>query len=374
MKEVTIELSNIQSHEHTRLTLKPGINFIISPDNNVGKSTIFGVLNALIEVSTCGGSALDLNNLLRVNTDSGYAMFLFDDVQVVFWLLRKDKSNVTFLFQTTIDGHTAQSADPPQILLDALDIHGNLLTKSVHNILEADKVQLIVDEGKQCDEIIQSVLIDESVEKAKENISVIYSKAQQDKRLTTQRLGHIEDNLTSIQYNTTVDSFLKDLPILESLDEILDSDIPEKVDILEFPELPRMRAGLFVLTLLSDIRSTSTDSFVNIDEETLMCIKASVEVLQLLELIQCTPSGSSIDSRELLKLGGALEVYNNFSVVKKFLDTSRYISRELSKDEYSYKLLMEDLLFNNKIVVCPERGEVIYCGNECVPVSDRPTL
>lgn len=374
MKEVTIELHNIQSHEHTQLTLKPGINFIISPDNNVGKSTIFGVLNTLIEVSTCGGSTLDLNNLLRVNTDSGYAMFLFDNVQVVFWLLRKDKSNVTFLFQTTIDGHTAQSADPPQILLDALDIHGNLLTRSVHNILEADKVQLIVDEGKQCDEIIQSVLIDESVEEAKENLSVLCNKAQQDKRLTTQSLGHIEDNLESIQFNPTVDSFFDDLPIIEALDEILDSDIPARVCTLEFIELPRMRSSLFVSTLLSDIHITSMDSFADTEEKDLTSIKMALEVVQLLESIQHTPVGNSVSSDELLKLGGVLEVLNNLSIVKKSLDTSRYISKELSKDEYSYNLLMEDLISNNRIVMCPERGKVIYCGNECIPVSDRPAL
>lgn len=52
VETVEIIFHNIQSHEHTEFCLKPGMNFILADDNNVGKSTIFKVLTRIAKAPT----------------------------------------------------------------------------------------------------------------------------------------------------------------------------------------------------------------------------------------------------------------------------------------------------------------------------------
>lgn len=369
MKHVKMTLCNIQSHEYTVIEFSPGLTFIASEENNVGKSTIFKVLQILPVASTV--SPDKLSDLLRIGESKGYAMFEFDSMRVILWLLRQDNNKVVPIFQTEADGEVVQTSKCPPELLNALDIVYHSPTESVLNIIEADKVQLIVDEGKESDSIISSILIDYDVEQAKENLTKFHQKLYNDDKNFYAQYEIVDSDLRELSYNMGAESYFEELHCLERIAEILDKGVVSfdstYIDIDTTP----LSACLSVMEKLKAFLDCEWDYTPKIDipAEILATMQRAFVVSDNLSNIEFIPSTPVTVERvsKMLRASGILDnLYKaSFSVraVSRSLDEEHKLLHDISS-------IREVLYSEAEIVQCPVKGKVVFADEECVSIGD----
>lgn len=152
MKHIDIELVNIQSHEHTRFHLEPGLNFILAEDNNVGKSTIFKVIMFAMQLPKVDD--VDANELIRGGCSSAKAMFTVEGVIYTMWLFRDGNQRARAFFEIKDpNGETTRSMNAPLDLKQAFDIVLSNDGKVV-NFNDADSIQLVVQDTPKNDEVL----------------------------------------------------------------------------------------------------------------------------------------------------------------------------------------------------------------------------
>lgn len=385
MKEVKVRFHNIQSHADTAFSFIPGVNFIISPDNNVGKSTIFVTLSTVAKMPRVSNE--DLADLLRDNANVGYAMFTYkclgyDDTEydesVILWLNR-DGNQVRGFIEIKEPGRATREARAPKSFFEALGIK---VTKDgeILNIIDANSVQLFVDSGKASDSIISDILIDEEVERIKGNVDYLTKYVTRDARAIDIKLTDIADVLSGISYNDLPDEFNDEYTFIECAAETL--DLFESVEFSNINgkiseaccEIRQITTALELIEKLSAVKFYSDANAVNCDD--IDTINAATHCIKILmPIVRRHAESNDKTLVELQELSNILEnVQVAIEVLQKLDMASACCSRQ-KWDSDRLRALMSQrnaiaaaLRKDYKIIDCPLKGKVY--GETCIPVID----
>lgn len=379
MKNVSIELLNIQSHQHTAFNLQPGLNFILADDNNVGKSTIFKILSFAVKMPDISNE--DAKEILRVGEDKGYASFKFDNSHVILWLFRDTGDRIRVFFESrTEDGASTRTTSCPSKLLEALSIiRGDDGTPI--NFNDADSVQLVVQDTPKNDEVLARVLIDLKVEAIRKNAQQLSKQIVQDYRYISSKLEDTKHTLSSLHYNEGVNSFRDEEELLYAavrVADLLDAECGHLKDAtVEIPpiteELKQLTCAQRLLSVFDEISFEHLSqtvvqidtNMVNTVYRTLLTFSEfDVKVLQRADAISAPVlDNMSTCTDTLAALMTASYAANNVVKTCRLLES---ISKEIQD-------IQETLSRECKVVNCPVKGDVYYSDEECVPLSDRPT-
>lgn len=384
---VKFHFHNIQTHANTEFEFKQGINLIVSDDNNVGKSAIFNTITMMARMPlTTNG---ELGCLLRNYTNQGYASVSYsinDIPETVTLRLYRDSTQVRGFIEHSKNGEVTRLNQPPNSFYTALGIK---LSKSgdVINIISADSVQLFVDNTTAADEIIADILIDENVERIKQNISRLLSTTTNDLKQLNVALTLHEQTCKSTEYILAVDDFFEEY---DNLLDIIDSTSNIDMDYLSelqpptksipntyFADRDQMIASLNCINILNDA-ITSIDNLPlqrQIPHQDLRVLTSCAEVMTLLEtptqslnlLSKKPPNQSSVSN--MIATVKLLSILNGVMFSLNKITNSEYTLQHNLKE---IDKIHQTLSANYSIVACPVKGEVYY-GDECIPVNNRPT-
>lgn len=366
MQEVSIIFANLQSHEQTRFSLRPGINFILADDNNVGKSTIFKVLTTIAQSPAVSGSKI--NRLIRMGTEQGYAAFSFGSERVVAWFQRGNTAGSAKLFFEHVhpDGETTRHLSCPKALLDALGIvlsaNGDVL-----NFNDADSVQLISRNTAEADAIITQVMQDERVELIKRNLYQLSHDLVTDDKDIVARCEMAEKLIKDMSYVDTVDEFNEALPELEYLCQICDAlsginlDTPANVPM---PDVETMRDMVQICTALEPL--------VQLADITATVLPDDVVLLGQVTGILCaidwqTMRAPTVYSSDIDRLRQEYFVIKTLQSACQSVDNLQRSERNLVAQELELLRLQDELREVSRDVVCPVKGRVYYTDEECIP-------
>lgn len=369
MRHVEIELRNIQSHEQTKFVLKPGLNFILADDNNVGKSTIFKIL--LLATKMPSVSNEDLSEIVRAGASKAYASFKFDDKTIVLWFFRESDRIKTFFEVRSEDGGSIRVMDCPKELLDALDIVKGSDGQPI-NFNDADSVQLIVQDSPKNDEIIARVLIDDHVEEIREKMHRLGKEIVEDYKAASLKLDNSNRILESMQYVDTVDTFKDEKALLEIAATVADSLVENckftTADVLYGEnDLRHMQS---VLDLLNAVKELDLRDSIAIDEIEFSRMHAVADITSSIadvnfEILR----GLSVSERTLVNLRNACLVaqsLRNASISCSYMQKSE---AEMQLCLTERNTMYSDMSQRFKTVDCPVKGQVFYSKDGCVPAA-----
>ena len=368
MEKVDILFSNLQSHEYTKFSLKPGINFILADDNNVGKSTIFKVLSVIAKAPRVNGSKID--RLIRSGCNSAYAAFKFRDERVVAWFKRGETPGAAKLFFESVsgDGDTTRHMGCPVSLLEALGIVVGE-NDDVINFNDADSVQLIAKNSQEADAVLTHVMLDQKVETVKKNMYDFSREISSDDKSLSSKLDAAESILSELTYMPQADDFNSEVAELEALAEICDTieDCNCKWDNYKVTESD-VEYLEFLLNLASDI-SPATEIVGGYDLDDFGFLTALVESAQAISDVNFMTdfTVSKTDENSIQMLYDAASVLNTaYRSVQEMDDISTKLST-LSQEISSIKKTLSE---SYSRVECPVKGSVYYSEQECIPCFD----
>ncbi len=380
MKRVTLEFYNLQSHQSTKFELRPGLNFILADDNNVGKSTIFKVIMCAMRLPKVDSN--ELNEILRGGANSGCATFSFDDYVARMWIFHDNGRAPHAFFETTYpDGQKLRSEGAPKELVEALDIvtdkSGNLL-----NFNDADSVQLIVQDTPKNDEVLSQVLIDDRVENIKQNISRLVPELQGDYTVSAARLEDDKRVLSSINFVETVPLFKDEFAMLEAGSRVADVfesanfDIPERQIGRVIGELDAMRSALNAYTVLEPLKFTPSKLADMLSTEQIDSMKSHIKVLEALQecKIADTKILDTVKPASLSNASRAIEVLQQLTKADSAMHFADAQDKTMKSSWKEMHGVYEELSKIAPKVNCPVKGVVFYGEEECVPAGDRLAL
>lgn len=377
MKHVDIEFVNIQSHEHTRFCLEPGLNFILSEDNNVGKSTIFKVLMCAMQWPKVDG--VTPNELMRGGCSSAHATFTVEGTAYTFWLFREGTQVRAFFETRYSDGAISRSNGAPAELRDAFDIvlgdDGQVL-----NFNDADSVQLIVQDTAKNDEVLARVLVDANVETIKENAMKLSSQIQQDYKLLQARHESAAYAVSTLHYCDAVDTFKSDYPLMNSASRVLDTIEAPCFSLREVSAPPDMKSvehvqsALILCKELHGISCLELKKGGSIKEEEITECSTAIKMLGILgELLHNVPDrkvGGLIS--ELDEVSRVLSVLTCLTdILAKMANAANAAARSVTNGKKIKELEAEVAAFGVK-VICPVKGEVLFTDEKCIPIGNGP--
>ena len=380
MKDVAIEFVNIQSHEHTKFSLHPGLNFILAEDNNVGKSTIFKLLMCAMELPQVSGA--DIDELIRSGCSQARATFRYDGVTCTLWLFRGEGRSAKAFFELDLgDGVNTRSLGAPTSLREAFDIVSTADGKVI-NFNDADSVQLIVQDTPKNDEVLSQVLIDVKVDAIKANAVKLGQQIQQDYRLAKSKLDDVTTILSTMQYVEAVDSFKQEKLMLTAACRVADivcepwsqldysGPAPNTVDIDRLRAAFRIYEGLYDLTIPDSILlNTATPKLF---EELSSCIS----VLKALDLASdvAVTGAPKIKQQHIDNAKQAIDVLSKLNRAVGALSASTSAAREMDRLARERTKVHKRLKEIAPCVQCPVKGEVYYSDEKCVSCSDGSAL
>lgn len=380
MKRVDIEFVNIQSHEHTKFQLCPGLNFILADDNNVGKSTIFKVITTAMQLPNVPPA--DLAELVRGGTRNAMAAFSVEGTTYIFWIFCEEGRAAHAFFEIKeSDGTTTRSMSAPQGLLNALDIVKSADGRMV-NFIDADSVQLVVQDTPKNDEVLSQVLIDVDVDNIKANIVRLGQQIQQDYSMSQSKLDDVTHLLSTLRYVDTVDEFEGENALLSAACRVADA-IEESCSILPSLPAPTKKEDMTSLKRALQIYEglSTADLHVSpvtdaISPELFTQCGACLDVLTNLET--CSSALQvvipRIKSQQLLNAKRGVSVLDSLQRARGALRFAGIALQDIQKLEKERTSVLQDLQSMTKKVKCPIRGEVYYSDEKCIPCSDRPSL
>lgn len=389
MKEVTITFSNLQSHESSRFTLKPGINFILAEDNNVGKSAIFKVLSTIAKAPKVNGAKLD--RLIRTGTSKAYAAFDMEGERVVAWFIRGDTPGGTKLFFEHLDstGEVVRYASCPQFLLDALGIVRNEDGDDVINFNDADSVQLIARQTAEADSLVTQVLQDQRIETIKQTYLRLHQTLVGDDRVYSAQVDTASKMLSDMTFNTSVVSFNDMLPKLEAMCRVCDSGLKPMPKLVEGTSVNQEQFDLcgILLRAISSV-TIAHDELTKVEKSVTFNHEAMLkwEQVRLDRLYRVISLLGSAEIDKLLRTKARPKRYrsryldhlyfSSIAVTKalSFMKESNDARREVKLLQVKNAELGAQMLQRSKIVDCPVRGKVFYSNDKCIPCSDGSPL
>lgn len=379
MEKVSIEFYNIQSHEHTRFSLKPGLNFILADDNNVGKTTIFSVLATVVKLPAI--TPVELQGLLRSGTMQGYASFIYGTNRTVLWLNKDESGRVSAFFEASqcdelgIYVNPIRSLDAPKHLLSALDLVRGPDGEAM-NINSADSVQLIVVDSPQNDKIISTVLVDLDIERIKQNSESLTKQIAQDARIISSQETDSAKILTTVKYNEMVDQFFQmeeSLYKVASVVDILDTCVLTEdgaTSSTALNNLDRLDKIFDVLSALDSVHVLAP----GISEESKKSLerldKLYVALSSLSDIDFTSLDKSYVPTSEIDRLECLYSVLSQLNMILNHLASSRTWDFKMRKGQGDAIRTEKQLSKVAKVVKCPVQGRVYYDGQGCVPASD----
>lgn len=364
MREVLIAFSNIQSHEYTEFSLKPGLNFILAEDNNVGKSTIFKVLTTIAKAPSNGGSKID--SLIRTGTSTAYASFTYDGERVVAWLYRGQTPGASKMFFEYSDasGVASRHLECPESLLDALGIvRGS--NNDIINFNDADSVQLISKNSVESDAIIAKVMEDRRIEMVKTNVYRLSTEMTNDDHSVSARCDTAEHLLSEMCYVETVDEFNDSYEELEALCKLCDAippiETPKGVSCAE-GDIFEMKALLHLCQCVEGAQRLSGEvKSLTADEEVQANLLKGLSSVDFSALYTKIPPASDID--RLKAEVNSVAVLRNASIGCRAI---AHLNATINMQEAALRGLHSDLRKYTKDVVCPIKGRVYYTDEKCI--------
>lgn len=370
MKTVQVWFKNIQSHESTYFVIKPGLNFILAEDNNVGKSTIFRVLKRIALYPEI--PAKKINELVRNGCDVGTATFKFDETVVRATFLKGTTSNVgRIVFELFEEDYTTRHSKCPECLLNALGIVRN--DDFILNIMDADSVKLIASESNETDSTICKILLDEKVEKIKSNSVSLRSSMVHDYNGLQACKKSQESVLSRLSYDLNAVAFRSDYKTLAMLADIADKMEPVMGSVSK-DKLDFRSEGIEVVGKMVDVadKLSCINSLSEREQSKPLLKSGELEALWVIcnKMYDCLTNYKSEMSRK--------QVYHSDitcdRVLLSKLSSAHKLVEELSSLsnglKSSYKELREldgILSKETKQVQCPVKGKVFYSEQACVP-------
>lgn len=368
MTEVSVLLCNIQSHELTNFTLRPGMNFILAADNNVGKSTIFKVLTAVAKAPNINSSKVDA--LIRTDAGRAYAAFAYNDGErVVAWLERgaTPGSAKMFFEHTDQSGITTRALKAPSSLLNALGI---VVTDKgvVVNFNDADSVQLVSQVSSESDAVFTYVLLDEKVERVKQNIGLFARTLQTDEATTIAKYNTARDLMQGMQYHPEVDDFFDNLPLIEALATACDNCS----SVLQIPKLrfnsqqeQELDTLMEVLSILSKVKEYSPKCEPS--PELAPMVKV-LGVLSGLNFDKLRKPFVTLD--EEAYTDSFMRVLEKVYRAYKSADKIRDLNNKIAKSEAELKQIECEIKSQAQEVICPVKGKVWFTDEKCIHLGD----
>ena len=346
MESVDLVFANLQSHEHTKFSLKPGLNFILADDNNVGKSTIFKVLSTLACAPFSNGVKID--RLIRTGTNQAYAAFKYGRKNVVARLYRGTTPGASKVFFEVVESGviTRQDTMPPD-LLDALGIVVGENSSAI-NFNDADSVQLISKSSSESDAIVTYIMQDQRVEKMKRNMVEFSRELYNDERIFTAQADTADGILKGLEYAVHADEFERDIDELEVLCRVLDDNFMDMLALREWSQL--------------GINVDSLKSVMHLLEQ-LPCSREIVDITRQ----AVAPS----ELEETYKLCILSKVFDEAWQTLVTLHESLVLLDNALDELHGIQLKIAEIA---ETVDCPVRGKVFYTDEKCVSYFDGPAL
>ena len=371
MTEVFIRFENLQSHQSTSFSLKPGMNFILSSGNNAGKSVIFKVLSTIAKAPNNTNSKLA--SLVRYGATKGLARFAYnDEIVVAIFINNPGEAAKLFFEHTHSDGSITRSVECPKSLLAALGIH--LMDGVVVNFNDADSVQLISTVSTEADAILNRVLLDERIEHMKSNLYELGRCINNDIKIVSAKRTTTEDFIKDISYNNIVDEFFENAHVLEAACRIADTGFASVThtkwtaeDMEDLQQLHRMCG------LAQDISGVIvSDNAPDLDLSRLSALGRVVAALSDISSIH-PGAKAGIPQEKIDSIRQLVKFVSQFAVAYKSANEIDDGNRALSRILVELNSVQNILDANVQIVRCPVKGEVYY-GPECLPRSTRSPL
>lgn len=353
MQKVKITISNFQCYgPHPEcIVLEEGLTILQAQSNNVGKSTVFRAIKLLVEVEKLSGN--DIAKLIRSGADSATISYEWDNQLLTLILYKNSRGVYSYKFiQDDMEFLT-----PPQSLIQALDL---FVLSSAINMLEADKIQLFVEESDINNSILERLFVDSKIENVKGNLKQIQMNAKEDLALQYNTKATASSLLEGLCYNPYQPLYSAESDGLMSLAKINDLLIPLR-------ELKHTNIlSISLLKLMSFL-----GKFISIET-----LEVSSAVLQLVRDISQYPR--DIPNTGILECLLAINKFtlNPDILPKSVFDISWYFA-QLTQEHQLLRTLNEELkqLCNQArrdypSINCPIRGEVLYDDIQCIPLNN----
>ena len=364
MKEVKMFLINIQSHKNTCITLKPGLTLLVAKDNNVGKSTVMRALDLIVQIHHLKSE--DIRPMLRYGAEEGIIHCEFDD-QIVELHIFLSNTTVKYYFLQQKDGIVTQLDKAPKDLIQALNLIAPDDIKQTLNLIEADKYQVIIEEGNVNDSVISFLFTDQMVEHMKENAVLFSNLLNGESSFYNNALEREKERLSSLNFNYYVDQFNEDKNLLTLMSRFVDA-LPDyrflKNPSVTSNNLKRLEQ---ILNLSELIRSLKAPSLSSKNVEHLIAIFNLITILNHLKEALSSSAISKINLEHLKDLLSSAQTLLQFS---KLLNQYQTLLHNTNKLSIEMSELFEQLLKSNVTVICPVKGEVLYHEKGCIPTSN----
>lgn len=376
MKDIDIEFVNIQSHEHTRFQLHPGLNFILAEDNNVGKSAIFKALTCAMHLPKV--SSADLNELVRGGCSQARATFRYDSVVCTMWLFRDGDRTVRAFFETSVDGGSAtRSLSAPGDLREALGVVMGADGKVV-NFNDADTVQLIVQDTPKNDEVLSQVLVDLRVDNVKANLYKLGQQIQQDYKMAKSKLDDVTHIMSTMHYVQTVDEFNDEKDLLGVACRVADAteasfmQLEDGEPLPEPEEFSKLHAALRIYEGLCEVEVTDPAIVRAVSPELFTHIQKCIKVLAKLETVKACDIQPlpNIKPKQLENAGVGIRVFDALERATGALSFAVSAQNEAQQRASERTTLLKKIEAVSQTVVCPVKGKVFYSDEKCIPCGD----
>lgn len=370
MEIVNILFANIQSHEHTVFSLKPGMNFILANDNNVGKSTIFKVLTTIAKAPNVSPSKV--RTLIRKDCAQAYAAFDFSNQKVVAWFTAAGREAAKLFFEHTHeDGEVTRSVYCPKSLLDALGIVIGE-NEEVLNFNDADSVQLISQVSTEADAVITHIMLDSRVEQLKSNRGMLGREIVADAKMLNAQIETSERFAKELHYQPEVDEFTESKQLLEAACSVCDYCLSPLSPSRVLPTSEDLKSCGVLLEALSSIQrflnsSGSTTAVSAVPSH----IKAAATVVQLLTTIDFDVLNILLPAKgQMSTLKSTSLVCSNLLHATRSTEKLSSMQKSLMRLSIERQQVLRQIQDNSVKVVCPVKGDVYYSNEECLPCRD----
>lgn len=364
MKEVKLFLTNIQSHKNTCITLKPGLTLLIAKDNNVGKSTIMRTLDLIAQIHHLKSE--DIRPMLRYGVEEGIIHCEFDN-QIVELHIFLSNNTVRYYFLHQKDGIVTQLDRAPKDIMQALNLIAPEDVQQTLNIIEADKYQVIIDEGNVNDSVISFLFTDQMVEHMKENAATFSNLLNGDEKFYSVSLNKEKEKLNALTFHPYVDQFKENKQVFYLISQMIDA-LPNysylKRSDINFYHLKTLEHLLRLAELLTSLEGSKVSS------NKIEYLSSILQLVDILEHIQQSLHPNMISQHQmehLTKLLTAAQTLTDFTALLNQYAMLQQNSQKLSSNKSQ---LLEQLAKSHKTVICPVKGEVLYHEKGCISTHD----
>ena len=353
---------NFQSHKNTSFTLDGSLQIIWSKGNNVGKSAIFSALEAIVRIHKYNGQKI--KSLIRYGENFSKIICKYHEIIIELHMFLQNET-ASYFFICEENGLRTKMQKAPKSLIDALDICYQEDIDYVLNMLEADKVQIIVDETSITNGILASIFFDAKLEDIKKNAIELVKKLSEDYSFYSYSLTINERNIANYSYNTAVDTFTDMKNDLYTIAKVLDN-VPNYTKLNYSLPINSNQVSDWCICLksvyslyssISKILYTKCLADFNLDIIDLF-IKIST-------LDKITPLTKKIQNMKQLE-----DVYSLVSAMFHIIQqikNIRYNLQYIHKDMYEIKDIEKTIQSSGRMVYCPIKGTVIFNNEKCIP-------